>query len=118
MHFDTLNDAKLEALRVYLGVTGGQVTQLEKDYLVLLGASGDSVNELWMDYLENNSAFPQDPGQFNDMAYGWLGDLGYTGNMNERWKQYWQAIESTTFDRITEDGEFRLTESAEYRITD
>ena len=117
MHYDTLNDAKLEALRVYLGVTDGHVTQLEKDYLVVLGSVGASINELWMYYFIHNVAHPQTAGEFNAMAYSYLGALGYTGNMNQRWMAYWQAVEATTYDRITEDGAFRLTEASEYRIT-
>lgn len=117
MRFDTLNDAKLEALRVYLGVLDGQVNQLEVEYLEALGASGDSISDLWMDYFENNLEFPQDRGQFNDMAFGWLGDLGFTGSLSERWITYWQNIEATTYYRITEDGALRLTESSVYRVT-
>lgn len=112
-----LNDEKLKALRTYLGVAEGHITQLEKDYLVALGASGDTITDLWMDYLVNVSAYPQVRGHLNDMWYAWLGDLGFTGSLNDRWLQYWDTTEDVIFDRLTEDGAYRLTEDDAYRIT-
>ncbi len=108
-----LNDEKLQALRGYLGVADGHITQLEKDYLVDLGATGDSINDLWMDYLVNISAFPQARGQLNAMQYEWLGDLGFDGNLNERWVQYWLAVQDDDIFIMTEDGFLILTESGE-----
>lgn len=108
-----LNDEKLQALRGYLGVIEGHITQLEKDYLIALGATGGMVNDLWMDYLINVSEFPQDRGHLNDMWYAWLGDLGFDGNLNERWIQYWLGVQGEDIYIMTEDGFLILTETGE-----
>ncbi len=89
MPYPNLNDAKLYALRAILGVTDGQTTQLERDVLILKGAVGEQVNDLWMDYLTRVAAMPQQAGHLNDMQYNWLGELGFYGNLNERWLQFW-----------------------------
>lgn len=83
-----VNDAKLAALRAELGVTGGQIDDLEKAWLIQEGATGETTMDLWYDYV---SGFVS-AGHINDMFYAWLGGLGYTGALSDRWLQYWNAL--------------------------
>ncbi len=107
----TLNDAKLYALRAALVVTSGQITQLTKDWLLSLGAVGETVNNLWMDYLLNVAVPAPTPGQLNDMQYDWLGLLGFTGALNDRWLQYWLGVQSDSPNILAEFGELLFDES-------
>jgi len=85
----TLNDLKLSALRAITGIPDGHTADLEVIALKMKGAIGEQVNDLWMNYLTSLTKLPQVRGQLNQMQYDWLGQLGYYGNLNQRWMQFW-----------------------------
>jgi hypothetical protein len=86
-----VSDAKLEALRYLLGTFDGQIDNLEKEFLLMAGASGQSCNALWYDYVGRVAPSFVAKTHINDMYYKWLGNLGFTGSLDDRWEAYWNA---------------------------
>jgi hypothetical protein len=83
-----INDARFAALRG-LGFTGATNDMLLA-YLQDGGATSGSLNDAWLEWLA--IVFPTGTGQKNDSWYGYLGSLGYTGSLNDREQQYWNAL--------------------------
>ena len=84
------SDDKKSALLTILSLSDGQVNDLEKAWLLTIITSPVSanINELWVEFwLQEGFTLSN----FNDMAYEWLGTLGYTGAYPDRWAQYWAA---------------------------
>ena len=70
------------------GYTGKQYNDLVRQALQDQTSSArKQVDDLWKTYLEGEGF----SGSVQDMMYAWLGDKGYTGSLNDRWKQ---AIEN------------------------
>ena len=84
-----VSDLKLRALRNALSTATGHIDDLERAWLLFSGATGEHVQTLWYDYLVNVAASPVAPRHINDMFYEWLGLLGFTGALDDRWLQFW-----------------------------
>lgn len=69
-----INDMELAWLQAQAGVTANQLN--------------DAWHEYW-DTIVTPATIPA--GHFNDRAYAWLGGLGYTGALADRWSAYWAA---------------------------
>lgn len=83
------NDDKASALATLTGSTG-HVDDLETEWLLSAVTTPVSaqVNDLWMELFVQQGVSATD---FNGAAYEFLGDLGYTGALPNRWAAYWKA---------------------------
>lgn len=94
------NDDKKTSLLALLSESDGNVKDLEKAWLVSVITSpvSDNINDLWVEFwLQEGYA----QSNFSDMAYEWLGDMGYTGAYPDRWAAYWAnagGITSSTYE--------------------
>lgn len=90
-----VNDAKFAKMfaAAQVGFTGTS-DDMELFYAMFLAGGTPGVSprtttvEWWMDYFDD-LLIPA--GHFDDRAYAWLGGLGYTGTISDRWAQYWSA---------------------------
>ena len=83
------NDDKLSALETLTGSTG-HIDDLENEWLLseITTPVSVHVNDLWLElFIEKGVSATN----INDAAYEWLGDLGYTGALADRWAAYWAA---------------------------
>jgi hypothetical protein len=83
-------DDKRDALLALLVVTEGNTDDLEVTWLktVVVATAGVQVNDLWRRlFVEQGATLDHT----NDMAFEWLGGLGYTGALADRWDAYWTA---------------------------
>ena len=84
----TIADAKHNKLSTLLAKSG-HTADLENEWLAgETGATGTTA-KLWHQYLDDQLVVAA--GQLNDRFYEWLGILGYSGSLNERWLAYWSA---------------------------
>ncbi len=90
-----VSDAKYD--KMYAVVAAGYkgtVDDMDLFYAMFLAGGTPGVSERlttlewWMDYFDD-LLIPA--GHFNDRAFSWLGGLGYTGSISDRWAQYWSA---------------------------
>lgn len=88
-----LQDAKYAKMETALVLTGGEydIIQMEQDYIISLDATvtRGQVQDMWHEYWDNLGTVVA--GSFNDRAFDWLGDLLYTGSLEDRWYAYWSA---------------------------
>lgn len=89
----SFNDCKGEFYTKF-GFTGSN-NDKELAWLVtkVLSPEGNSRRDLWYKYLVEQGSIHS---QLNDMLMQWLGSFGYTGNLNDRWIQYWGCDIPTT----------------------
>jgi hypothetical protein len=88
-----VNDDKFSKLLAALGggaYTGPQtVKDMELNWLkAQAGVTANNIHDCWMEYWDNLVIAA---GDFNDRAYAWLGGLGHTGDISDRWASYWAA---------------------------
>jgi len=87
------NDATSATLidDVNISITGAGGPFLHRDLWVIdqLGYEGD-VRDLWVDWFISQGADGISGDSFNDLATQWLGSLGYTGSLNDRWDAWEQ----------------------------
>ena len=87
-----LNDSKSSKMKAAL--LTGAIDDMEVDYAMTLagGVPGTDPTktpvEWWMAFFD---LVPVAAGHFNDRAFAWLGGLGHTGSLSDRWKKYWEA---------------------------
>ena len=83
-------DDKKAALLILTGESDGQVNDLEKLWLesVITSPVSANINDLWVEFWLQEGYSQTN---YSDMAFEWLGDLGYTGAYPDRWAQYWAA---------------------------
>ena len=99
MTLKTFNDEKMEFYRNALGVTSGDINDLEYDWLVAQVDSvytltgSETVNDLWHLLLEA-IGYGSSYGTIQDRQVAWLqGDFGYTGTWNDMMLQYFKDWE-------------------------
>jgi len=82
-----VNDAKLATFELNLLKTG-HINDLEVEALQLLHPSvtSDVIDEAWHQYWDSQLVAA---GQFNDRAFAWLGSLGHTDSLSDRWLEFW-----------------------------
>lgn len=85
----TLNELKRQVYSDQTGITDGALPDLERQWLYFqLGeGSSDALPSLWMKWLYS---LGYTSGTFNERLFSFLGDLGYTGSLTERWYD-WMA---------------------------
>jgi hypothetical protein len=84
---DSLVDSRYQAL-IALGKSG-HVNDMLMEWLFDNGATtASTLNDRWMEMLASKGFADK---QLNDNWYELLGSLGYTGAMNDRELQFWQA---------------------------
>ena len=86
-----INDDKYAKLLAALGggaYTGPQgINDMELAWLqAQAGVTAETIEDAWHDYWDQLVIAA---GAFNDRAYAWLGGLGHTGNLSDRWASYW-----------------------------
>lgn len=85
-----LQDVKFQGLTSALAVSGGQVDDLESQYLVSLGATLGDIQDMWHEVWDSALVTA---GNYNDRAYEWLGTNGHNQDqLNERWYSYWSSL--------------------------
>lgn len=84
-------DDKRSALLAALVLTEGHVDDLEILWLQSVGALSNHINDAWLEVfaLELLAAAT---GNFNTDAYAYLGALGHTGALPDRWASFWAII--------------------------
>ena len=83
------NDAKRDKIQSALGAIGGQLNDLELEFVRLLGASANTAKDGWSQVFDI-ALIP--PGQHNDRASIWLGDQGHNQDqLNDQWHSYWST---------------------------
>ncbi len=91
-----VNDLRFAKLLTQLGggaYTGPQsINDMELAWLkTQTGVTANQLNDAWHQFWDNITPTPIPAGVFNDRAFAWLGGLGYTGSLNDRWLAYWSA---------------------------
>ncbi len=82
-----INDAKKAALEIFTGRTGG-VTDLEYWWLQgLTGLANHGTNDMYTAWMDDEGITA---GQIDSRLYEFLGTFGYTGSINDRWKEFWE----------------------------
>lgn len=88
-----LNDLKYDKILVALGGIGYTGPRGIKDMellwlqsLIVSVPKPDQVNDAWYQYLIEQLV---SVGSISDMQFEWLGSLGHTGSLSDRWHQYW-----------------------------
>jgi hypothetical protein len=92
----TLNDHKRNSLLSILNVDSGHIDDLETAWLlvVVIAPNGIHINDLWKQKWKEDGVTL---GQYNHMFYTWLGNMGYTGTLNDRQHQYWEFLDPGDF---------------------
>lgn len=83
----TINGDKQAALQTLTGSTG-HVSGLEHEWLNSEGAASGTLNEKWLTFL---TAQGFTSGTLNERLLGFLDAQGYSGTIEERLVQYWEA---------------------------
>ncbi len=86
-----VNDLKRSALMTALAVTEGHINDLTVAWLQLKGATSTQINGAWVQ-LFAATLLGSATGNFNTDAYAYLGSLGHTGAINERWFSFWSGV--------------------------
>jgi len=99
------SDDKRSALLTALSVSVGHVNGLERDWLHSAGATSNQINAAWLEVFEI-ALTPNHSGNFNDDAYAYLGGLGHTGSLPDRWAAFWSGVLPTGYEpgMMTFDG--------------
>ncbi len=86
----SLNTIRFDVLRL-LGYTGA-TNEMFFDYLgdTLVSATQDQLNDRMVSGLDGEVAGTVK--QLNDLWFTYLGDLGFTGSLNEREIAYWEDV--------------------------
>ena len=84
----TLQDEKMAVMVAELGPGLGTVGDYEVEYVKAISGAVDlpTAQQAWMAFWDEQLVAP---GVYNDRAYEWLGDFGFTGSLNDRWMAYW-----------------------------
>lgn len=82
------------------GIDLANVMEMERQWLIAELGGGSpyttmSRTELWHEYWDSVSAYTPAAGTFNDRAFDWLGNAGYTGALSERWYAYFLDLYPT-----------------------
>jgi len=80
-------DDKRDALLTALVETEGNTEDLEIQWLQSKGATSDQVNDAWVEVFA--ITLVGETGNFNTDAYAYLGGLGHTGALPDRWATFW-----------------------------
>ena len=83
----SLLDIKYQKLAAATGLNQS-INDMENAWLAGLTASTGSTPDLWHTYLDAQLV---PAGHLNDRQFAWLGGLGHTGTLQERWLSYWTA---------------------------
>ena len=83
-----VNDHKLAALQALLSISGGNIDDLEQAWLITEASNFDHVNGMWREVFQDNGATAD---QFNTAAAEFLAALGFSGDINQMWHDYWAA---------------------------
>ena len=79
----TLNDQRLSALKIALpSPDHTRVNDLMLEWLHSKGATATSLSDAWHQFLDKELV-PE--GDLKDRWMFWLGGLGYTGTIDQRW---------------------------------
>lgn len=64
------------------------INDLARDWLLtqVVAPAGTHLNDLWLQFFKENGATSNN---FNTAAFQFLGLLGFTGALNDRWHAYW-----------------------------
>lgn len=79
------NDCMASAL-IAQGYNSAAVQDMLYDYLLDNGGLAGNINDLWHQVWTAQSVAA---GTFDDRAYTWLGTLGFTGALSDRWLAFW-----------------------------
>ena len=83
-----VNDHKLAALQGLLSISGGNIDDLEQAWLITEASAFGHINDMWLQVFQDNGALS---GNISDAAAEFLKDLGYSGDINQMWHDYWEA---------------------------
>lgn len=110
-----VNDCKYAALLSDLGVTDGQIDDLELAWLhslIVSATKAQQINDAWMQYWDQLGIAA---GQYNDRAYAFLKSQGAFGDhITDLWFDYWCRVKGTIgsvlFDTFTDTNGTRITD--------
>jgi len=91
------NDLKRQAL-LNQGIPAQAMSDMTLAWLKSLGATANTIPDAWWEYLTGQGY----SGSLGDMQYTWLGDLGFTGTISDRWHAFW-ASGGTVVDPFTQE---------------
>ena len=85
----TVNDEKRDKLIATIVEVGTQQNDLTLDWLRAVNVlTSGTIEDNWDVFLTGVLA---PPGALQDRQYAWLGGLGHTGALNDRFLQYWSS---------------------------
>ena len=99
-----VNDHKLAALQSLLSISGGNIDDLEQAWLITEASVFGNPNDMWLQVFQDNGAAS---GNISDAAKQFLEGLGFSGDINQLWHDYWEAgggIGATVFNVLDRSG--------------
>ena len=84
-----VNDHKLAALQSLLSISGGNIDDLERAWLISEASAFGHVNDMWMNVFLANGATALN---YSDASFEFLTAAGFVdGGVSKRWHDYWLA---------------------------